>query len=190
MNARIELTMDKTTFFRWVQEQDRRYDRVDGKAIVQQGSTQHHDRVASEFQFQLRSQLDPDTWLVFGTDFAVDLGDQIRYPDVMVHKMNDDAKAMSTLAPTVLVEVLSSSSVVTDLNIKTPRYRSQRSLDAHIVASQDEARCRVWQRDTRKSDRPFPVEAAIVHGNDARIDIAALGISIALKDNYRGMFKS
>ena len=190
MNARFELNMDKPTFFRWVQDQHERYDWVDGKAVMQQGSTKHHNRVAAEFLFQLKSQLNRDDWLVFGTDFAVDLGEQVRYPDVMMLKLGGDGHDMSTDEPAVLVEVLSPSSVATDFTIKPPRYMALPSLEAYIVASQDEPRCWIWQRDTAKPGRPFPAEPSVVHGASEKIDIAALGVSIALADIYRGMFKS
>lgn len=190
MNARFELNMDKPTFFRWVQQQPGRYDWVDGKAVMQQGSSKQHNRVAAKFQFQLTSQLNPDDWLVFGTDFAVDLGEQVRYPDVMVLRLTDDGNPMATDAPVALVEVLSPSSVTTDMNIKPPRYMALPTLEAYIVASQDEPRCWVWQRDATKPDRQFPAEPTDVAGADARIELTALGVSIALADIYRGMFKS
>ena len=190
MNARFELNMDKSTFFRWVQAQDRRYDWVKGKAVIQEGGTRDHTRVGTEFIIQLRTQLGRDLWLVSGTDLAVDLGDQIRYPDVMVEKLVDDGKALSSDRPVILIEVLSPSSVATDFTIKPPRYMALPSLEAYIVASQDEPRCWIWQRDAAKPDRPFPAEPSVVHGASEKIELAALGVSIALADIYRGMFKS
>lgn len=190
MNARFELNMDKPTFLRWVQAQDRRYEWVGGKAIMQQSATRGHGNVAMRFAHAFITALDPDVWNVLGADLAVDLGDQVRVPDVMVERVNPDNKALSTDSPVVLVEVLSPSSVATDFTVKPPRYMALPSLEAYIVASQDEPRCWIWQRDAAKLDRPFPAEPSVVRGADEKIDLAALGVSIALADVYRGMFKS
>ena len=190
MNARIELNLDKKTFLRWAQEQEGRYEWVDGKIFMQQSATRGHGNVAMRMAHEFILRLDLDLWNVLGADLAVDLGDQIRVPDVMVERVNADNKALATDEPVVLVEVLSPSSIATDMNIKPPRYMALPSLEAYIVASQDEARCWIWQRDIGKPDRPFPAEPVTISGPDAKLEVTALGVSVALADIYRGMFKS
>jgi len=190
MNARFDLTMDKPTFLRWVQEQDRRYDWVKGRAIMQQMTTRDHGRLAARFIHLFIMGLDAGNWNVMGADLAVDLGDQIRYPDVLVERVGGVGKAHETDRPVVLVEVLSPSSVATDFKIKPPHYMALPSLEAYIVASQDEPQCWVWQRQNGTAERPFATDPALILGRDARIDLAAIGISIPLADIYHGMFEA
>ena len=83
------------------------------------------------------------------------------------------------------MEVLSPSSVGTDMVEKLAEYTSLASLEAYIVASQDEPICWVWQRSGE--DRSFPKTPEEIAGRDKAIMIAALGISLPLSEIYRGI---
>jgi Uma2 family endonuclease len=102
----------------------------------------------------------------------------------LVERLNADGKALSTQSPVVLIEVLSPSSTGTDMTEKLAEYTSLPSLEAYIVASQDEPICWVWQRG---EDRAFPKKPKEIAGRDKSIDIAALGISLPLAEIFRGI---
>jgi Uma2 family endonuclease len=131
------------------------------------------------------NRLDPDVWNVGPTDFAVEIGPDIRYPDVVVEHVHPDGAALSTDAPIVLVEVLSPSSVGTDMVEKFAEYTSLPSLEAYIVASQDEPICWVWQRTG--AHRGFERKPDEISGRDKAIEIAALGITLPMSEIYRGI---
>ena len=187
MNAQFELAMDKQTFLSWVQTQLHRHEWVKGRPVMQQGGSWNHGRIAMRFVKLFGNLLDESQWSILGGNLAVDLGDEIRFPDVMVARNQEDGKVLSTDAPVVLVEVLSPSSVTTDINTKPPLYMALQTLEVYIVASQSEAKVWVWQRDSARADRPFPAKPREFNGFDAVVALTTLGIGIPLKDIYRGI---
>lgn len=88
-------------------------------------------------------------------------------------------------APVLIVEVLSPSSTGTDLTAKLAEYTSLPSLQAYIVASQDEPIVWVWQRDAATG--AFPDKPQEVSGREAAIGVAALELSLPMADLYRGI---
>jgi Uma2 family endonuclease len=185
MNAPLGLKLDKRAFLQWVQKQERRYELKDGEVIMHPGVSRKHFTLVGRLVVAFSNRLDPDAWNVGPTDFAVEIGPDIRYPDVLVERVNPDGAALSTDAPIVLVEVLSPSSVGTDMTAKLAEYTSLPSLEAYVVASQDEPICWVWQRS--REDRSFPKTPEEIAGRDRAIAIAALGVSLPMSEIYRGI---
>lgn len=186
MNAPVPLLMDKQTFFAWREGQDRKYEWVKGRAVLQQMTTRDHANLAMRFAFEFLTQLDSHEWTVLGMDFGVDLGDEVRYPDVMVERFSSDGKAQATGDPVVLVEVLSPSSVTTDLETKKALYTSLPSLQTYIVASQDEPKCWVWQRSGARGRGKISLEPTIVEGADAVIVLKLPEVRLPFATLYRG----
>jgi Uma2 family endonuclease len=185
MNAPLGLKLDKRAFLQWVQKQERRYELKDGQVIMHPGGTKRHAWIIGSFVSLLSARLDPNAWSIGPTDIAIEIGPDIRYPDVVVERIHDDGTALSTDTPTVLVEVLSPSSVGDDMTAKLAEYTSLPSLEAYIVASQDEPICWVWQRSGE--DRSFPKTPEEIAGRDKAIAIAAHGVSLPMSEIYRGI---
>jgi Uma2 family endonuclease len=185
MNAPLGLKLNKRAFLQWVQKQERRCELKDGEVVMHPGVSRDHTALVTRFVLALGNRLDPDTWAVGATDFAVEIGPDIRYPDVLVERIHPDRKALSTQDPVVLVEVLSPSSVGTDMTAKLAEYTSLPSLEAYIVASQDEPICWIWQRGSE--DRSFPSKPDEIAGREAAIEIAALGVALLMAEIYRGI---
>jgi Uma2 family endonuclease len=185
MNAPLGLKLDKRAFLQWVQKQERRYELKDGEVIMHPGVSRDHAVLVGRLVTALSTRLNADIWSVSPTDFAVEIGPDIRYPDVLVERLSADGKALSTQSPVVLVEVLSPSSVGTDMVEKLAEYSSLPSLEAYIVASQDEPICWVWQRGSE--DRSFPKKPVEIAGRDKAIEVDALGITLPMSEIYRGI---
>ena len=99
-----------------------------------------------------------------------------------------DTNALSTSTPTFVAEVLSPSSLALDLNIKAAEYMSLPSLEAYLVAAQDEARMWLWQRPAGSDGhRPFPKHPEELSGPQAVLALACLGVSAPLPDIYSGI---
>ena len=178
--------MTKAEFLRWVQGQpDGHYEFKNGKVIMHPGGSRRHANIISAFVGLLRNSLDLDRWSVVPTEFAVEIGPDIRYPDILVEHASQEGHALSTEAPVVLVEVLSPSSVGTDMTVKLAEYTSLPSLEAYIVASQDEPICWIWQRGGEA--RSFPSKPVEIKGRDTTIEIVALSVSLPLAEIYRGI---
>jgi Uma2 family endonuclease len=183
--ARYDAPMTKAEFLRWVQGQEGRFELKDGRVIMQAGGTKRDSWIGANFIRAIGNRISPEAWAVGATDIAVEIGEDIRYPDVIVERRLDDGTALSTDRPVVLVEVASPSSEKTDTTLKLDEYTSLDSLECYIVASQKEPVVWVWQRTG--ADRAFPAKPAEIKGRDAAIGIPALAVSIPMAEFYLGI---
>ncbi len=176
--------MEKAEFFAWLQAREGgRYELKNGEIVVHPGVSRNHHRVAGAFAFALRQRLPSTDWDIAIGGFAVEIGLDIRYPDVLVERRAEDGGAYSTPDPVLLVEVVSPSSAGRDLTVKAKEYLSLPSLEAYIVASQDEPIVWIWQRDT--TSREFSAEPTEIAGRERGIAVEALAISLPLAEIYR-----
>lgn len=182
--------LDKAAFFAWLQRQEGgRFELKDGDIVMHAGSTKRHWAIAGRFIGALARVLDPGAWVFGAADFAVEIGNVLRYPDVLLEPIGVSApEALSTTQPVLLVEVLSPTSVARDMHLKLGEFTSLPSLQCYIVASQDEAIVWVWQRDPGTG--AFPPQPDERAGLDAEIVLHALGVSLQLGEIYRGLFKA
>ena len=176
---------DKRSFLHWVQKQEGRFEFKDGRIVMHAGSTIRHARILTGFLLGFSNRLDFKAWDVVSAQFAVEIGDDVRFPEVLVEKAGGNEYAISTSNPIILVEVLSPSSVGRDLNVKLAEYTSLASLEAYIVASQDEPIVWVWQRDA--VTRTFPAKPLEIGGRDGAIEISALKLSLPLAELLRAV---
>jgi len=181
------LKVDKPTFFKLIQQQPEQYrfEYVRGRIMQQMaGGTRKHVRIAQRFIEIFSARLDRQKWIALPSDLAVDTGQTIRYADVVVEPMSGEPDALATATPAILVEVLSKSSEDRDLFLKAQEYLAMPSLQAYIVASQDEPLCFVWTRDRTGA---FPTDGVELRGEDKTIDIPMLTSPIPLAEVYRGL---
>ena len=122
--AAYGLPLDKKAFLHWVQRQEGRFEFAEGQVTMQARLTRGHSRIANAFTQALRNQLNPNNWEVFAEGFGIDVGASVRYPDVLVEKVGGAPNELTTAEPILLVEVLSPSSVGTDMTFKLAEYTS------------------------------------------------------------------
>jgi Uma2 family endonuclease len=188
MNAPLDLRMDNATFLQWVQEREGRFELERGRVVQQMtGGSRNHSILAARFIAAFSSRLDPAGWNVCTTDLAVEIDNSVRFPDVLVERSGLDGQALSSSEPVVLVEILSPSSVLRDLKTKLGEYTALPSLQAYIVASQDEPIVWVWQRDAAQAFASDPTE---VNGRSAQLTVDHLGVTIPLAELYLGIGRS
>jgi Uma2 family endonuclease len=92
---------------------------------------------------------------------------------------------LAARTPVLIAEVLSPSSVTTDLGDKAAEYLRLDSVLAYLVLSQDEAKGWVWV----KNESAF-IGPKVVAGDDAIIQIAPLSIEVPLAEIYRDFPKA
>lgn len=184
--APYQARLSKADFLAWLKQQDGgRFELKDGRIVMHAGSTKRHARLTARFIGLLDRMLDPEIWAVGTADLAVEIGEDIRYPDVVVERLLDDGSEVTTTAPVLIVEVLSPSSVGRDMTLKLAEYTRIASLEAYIVASPDQPIVWLWQR--LGEARAFPEAPAEIAGRDSAIAIPALGLSLPLDALYRGI---
>ena len=150
------------------------------------GGSRNHSLLSGRFIAALTARVASERWAVLPADLAVKIADSVRYPDVMVEPAGLDGQALSSAQPVLLVEILSPSSVLRDLKTKLAEYTSLPSLEAYIVASQDEPIVWLWQR-TGDAARSFPSDPVEVSGRQAILTIDRLGVAVPLADLYLGI---
>lgn len=185
MNASAFVKVDKATFFTFVERQgEGRYEYVRGRIMQQQqGGTRRHARIADALHQHLRMQLDAAEWVVLEAR-GIETDDTVRYPDVVVEPASEPDHSLTTRKPIVIVEVLSPSSSDRDLDVKPAEYLAIATLQAYIVASQDEPACYLWVRD---AEGAFPAAPVSLIGREKSIDIPVLSLSIPLDAVYAGI---
>ena len=190
MNAPLDIKLTKAEFFRWVQGREGHFE-LSGGRIMQQmtGGTVRHFDLAEAIADLIKSKIDRTIWriTVGGPGVAVPTsaaGVTTRYPDVVVRPHGGAPTSLEINNPAVLVEVLSPSSMTVDLVIKPREYLSIPSLEAYIVANQDEPRLTVWARGADRAFPALPVEYADPK-DDIRIE--ALTFAATLAEFYSGM---
>ncbi len=188
MNDRLQLSLDKPSFFRWVVDQEGRFELENGRVVDVTAATKQHNRIASNVQGEIRLQLDLDVWSVLSADMAVEIGPNIRFPDVVVERLDAPGGALVAEHAVILVEVLAPSSVGRDMRIRHAEYTQLSALHADIVASHDDARLWVWQRADGATGA-FPAEPVEITGLDATLALAGHGLTLPLAALYRGVIR-
>jgi Uma2 family endonuclease len=80
MNAPLDLKLDKQAFLNWAEGREGRYELKDHRVFMMTGASRNHWCVVSV----LRYLLDPSSWEVGASDLAVEIEEDVRYPDVIV----------------------------------------------------------------------------------------------------------
>ena len=184
MNLRTDVPMAKEAFLRWSERQDGRYEFVEGKIVMMTGASVNHNRVAGNLFGLLWSRLDPALWQVAQSDYAVEKLRGLRYPDVLAEPVGAQGSAYISPGPVLLAEVLSPSSLETDIHEKRGEYTALPSLQAYVVLAQDEPRLWLWQRG---EDGVFPHAGEMIVGAEAVLALPALGVALSLAEMYRGV---
>jgi Uma2 family endonuclease len=184
MNAPLDLRLPKQEFDRWVSRQRERFEWKDGRVVQMNNVTRGHAYIVSDIAFALRQRLGAG-WRVVTGDFGVEGADFVRYPDVLVEPANDDNKQRRSSQPTVIFEVLSPSTVRTDIIEKREEYDSLPSVATYVVLSQDEPIVWVWVRSADTARLPMkPEELA---GGDSVLALPVLGVTLPLAEIYQSL---
>jgi Uma2 family endonuclease len=180
MNVQLPLRMDKTEFLDWVQGREERYELDRGRVIMMTGGSRAHWQITFNLAKALDARLDPNKWAVL-PEFGVNLEpESVRFPDVIVDIAGETAKDLTATAPVLIAEVLSPASERLDLGDKSAGYLRLPSLAAYLVFAQDQIKAWVWTR----GPAGFPSGPDVLEGNDAVVQIEALGIDVPLAEVY------
>jgi len=175
--------VDRETFQRWVVNQERRYEWVEGKIIMMTEVSRDHSRIVTNLVVALAAILDRELYEIASSDFGVNTPLSRRFPDVLVEPASRDGKGRTSESPIFIAEVMSPSTVTVDRKKKPAEYATLASLQTYAVFSQDEPTVWVWQR----SESGLPEKPTRLEGREARLDIPALETSLPLADIYRGI---
>jgi Uma2 family endonuclease len=183
MNVQVAKAMDSSAFLAWAEGREGRYELANGRVIMMTGGSRAHALIVRRLANALERQLDGGRWTVLTSDFAARIDPKtVRYPDVIVDKAGEALRDLAATSPVLIAEVLSPSSVATDLGDKAAEYLQLAGLAAYLVLSQDEAKAWVWAR----ADAKFPAGSEVVAGADGVVRLPALSLELPLAEIYAG----
>ena len=185
MNAPLDLKLDKAAFNRWLLDQERKFEWKDGRVVRMNNVTRDHADIVSNIMFALRERLGSKDYSIVASDFGVERQRFIRFPDVLVEPRASERKARRSETALLLFEVLSPSSLATDLIEKPQEYAGLDTLEAYVVVSQDAAIVWLWERD--RDSGQFPNEPFKIAGRDQVLPLVGRGISVPLEIIYENI---
>ena len=154
-----------------------------GRTYAMSGGTWPHSLLASNLNFQLRSEIGQRRCFVFSSDLRVCTpGGLYTYPDISVvcgePVLKDNRKDILT-NPTLIVEILSKSTEAHDRGFKFQQYRQIETLMEYVLVSQTEP---LVERYWRSADGEWIYRDA--RGVDATIPLHSIAIDVPLAEIY------
>lgn len=164
---------------------ERKSEFLAGEMFAMAGANESHNLIATNLSRELSTQLRDRPCWVYGSDMRVKVSATglYTYPDVTVvcgERQFEDARRDTLLNPTVIVEVLSSSTEAYDRGEKFAQYRQLDSLEEYLLVSQDRQRLERYVRQERG------LEWLLTEANSpqAFVHLSAIGCDLALSEVY------
>jgi Uma2 family endonuclease len=164
------LTLDE--FLAWERAQPERYEFDGIQPVAMTGGSVAHARLVRRLVAALASRLRPGTCEAFGGDLKVLTTGRVRYPDATVVCGPVDPRR-DMVEPTVVFEVLSPSTALTDRRVKAAEYAAVESIQAYVMLEPDRAEAAVLRRADGGR------ETAVI-GADATLALPEIGVDLPL----------
>lgn len=163
-------------FLTWERAQPRRYEFDGIQPVAMTGGSREHSRVGTKLIVALAPLLRPQCE-VFGADLKVLTEGRVRYPDASVVCADDGDDASDTITPTVVFEVLSPSTALTDRRVKAAEYAGVSTILAYVMLEPDAPEVTVRRRSTGWL-------AEFVEGLGANLALPEIDVTIPLATIY------
>lgn len=189
-------------FLAWHENQEARYELVDGVPVLKwpalrirdrdgeaprmmTGANRRYNKVSARLFKTLANQLAGSNCDAYAHDAAVRPGpDQIRYPDLIVDCGTPADEGYIFDHPRLVVEILSPSTKSFDLAAKISEYWRLPDLLYILIIDPDERRAQLHRRPTGSAGD------VDLYAADAVIGLADLNVSIALADIFADLPRS
>jgi Uma2 family endonuclease len=142
-------TLSLTDFIAWENDQPDRHEFYRGEVFAMVGARRSHGRVVLNLARQFMDQLDGTPCQVFSEGMKLQIADDtLLYPDLFVTCDRADlATEMIFRSPTLVIEVLSSSTQSYDRSQKFALYRRVPTLQEYILVDPDTHRVEAFRRE-------------------------------------------
>jgi Uma2 family endonuclease len=179
--ARQGLSVDE--FYELVAGQERKYELVDGEAVMMAGANRRQDRIATNGIRSIGNQLQGRDCQPFTSDTFVRIpAGNRRLPDLGVDCGPFDDEALEASEPRLVVEILSPTTRTFDRNDKLEEYKTVPTLDYILLVDPDQPQVRLYWRDAGGN-----WTSGRVAGLEASVEMPALGLRISLGELYAGL---
>lgn len=162
-----------------------RHEYIGGRLYAMAGSTAAHAAITLNIATALRRRLrSGGPCKTFVNDLKVQLRiageDLFYYPDVLVTCHPLGARDQFTRFPTVIFEVLSETTELTDRREKLTNYRQSDTLEEYLLVDQYRREVTQHRRSEAWAPLRFTAETAV-------IELSSLNISLPLAEIYEGV---
>jgi Uma2 family endonuclease len=154
---------------------------VDGTIVPMPGATREHNLIETNLVRELSHQLKRRDCEVYGGNMKVRTRPRYSYPDATVvcgKPLFEDTEKDVLTNPTVVIEVLSSSTEVYDRGEKFAAYRERESLQEYVLVSQTMPRVEIYKRH---GDKWIFAE---VSGLESVAKLESIGCTLNLSEVY------
>ena len=176
--------MTPSEYLEWESQQALRYEYCDGEVFAMAGGTKNHDRIAFNLRRALTDRADRQGCITSGSDVKVMVqqGRFYRYPDLSI-SCDERDKSHETFHefPTLIVEVLSSSTEVVDRNQKFQEYREIPTLQEYVLVSAEQMQVECFRRGEGRMWLYFPYKASEI------VRIESMGIDLPIEKIYQNI---
>ena len=132
---------------------DVRLELISGVIIAMAGASKNHNLMTTNTVVILANHLHNSPCEVLASDMKLKVNHQNNYyPDVGVYCEQEDQDQYIKKSPLLIIEVLSQSTMATDLTTKRENYFNIPSLDEYIVLFQNQIKAIVFKRVDKTSD--------------------------------------
>ncbi|MCP9493953.1 MAG: Uma2 family endonuclease [Pyrinomonadaceae bacterium MAG19_C2-C3] len=166
---------------------EERHEYFDGEMFLMSGGTEEHALLGATIIGELHGQMKRTGCRVYSNDFRVFIPRTglYTYPDATVvcgeTILVDDGKRDTLLNPTLIVEVLSSSTESYDRGGKFAQYQTIESLAEYVLISQTQPRIECFTKDKDTNEKWIYRRADSM---EATIELASINGSLALADVF------
>ncbi len=163
-------------FLAWERAQDARYEFDGIQPVAMTGGSRLHSRIGTRVVTALSSRVTPPCE-VFGPDLKVITTARSRYPDGSVVCGAPGDEASDVVEPTLVFEVVSPSTALTDRRVKAIEYQAVASIQVYLVLEQDRPEVTIRRRSASW-------DAETVTGVDATLELPEIGVSVPMAAIY------
>ena len=141
-----EIITTVAEFLDWENQQATRHEWMDGRIVAMTGGSFAHARLIHQLSRQLGNHLDGTPCTVLTSDFKVQAGKNVFYPDVVVTCARHESQDMVCKDPKLIIEVLSNSTASQDRTQKRLAYQQIESLEEYVLVAQDVQHVTLFRR--------------------------------------------
>jgi Uma2 family endonuclease len=167
-----------------------RYEYFDGEVFEMSGGSPEHSLLGSQIGFLLRRELNPKGCSIYNSDVKIKVPTMppYRYADVSAlcgsPVYEDLGKQRLLVNPTLIVEVLSSSTEAYDRGEKFTEYKSIESFREYLLISQDKKFVTLFTKHNEK----FWFQSEYRAGETLKLE--SLDCELSVDEIYQGIFEA
>jgi len=175
---RIPTVSSIDEFVRWEERQQERYEFARGAISLLPGALRRHEIILINLTSALRAKLGAGP--VAGSGLKLVTENSIRYPDVLVgFDARDAADAPHMRYPTLLIEIMATSTSAIDRGAKVDEYCAIETLQEYVLI--DSQKC--WVQALRRAGSDWVVSLPVTQGS---VTFESVQLEMSIGDIYAG----